>query len=142
MKKIKLLSIIVSLLLVISSCKKEKVCSEIPEGLYHGWFTDNGSSNSTFNPNMQVTKLNENELRINSSASSGYTIKRQGCHVEGKMGAIIGNQGKTLDITGEISRKKGHYIISGDYSYIEHSGLGDPNPQYYEVQGTFEIKSN
>ena len=136
------------------SCSKEKTCikiitdcSKITEGLYQGLFTNDGSSNSTYyNPGLYLTIVDENTIIINltgSTNSSSSHIQRNGCNVEGKMGAMIGTQSKTLDIVGEISRKKGDYIISGNYSYMEYSsGLGNPNPQYWEVKGTFEIESN
>ena len=153
MKNLILLSILTSLLLLTESCSKEKTCSKIitdcskiTEGLYQGLFTNDGSSNSTYNPGLYLTIVDENTISINLTSIPNFSspnIQRNGCNVKGIMGAMIGTQFKNLDIVGEISRKKGDYIISGNYSYMEYSsGLGNPNPQYWEVKGTFEIESN
>ena len=48
-----------------SGCNKYEICSNIPEGLYEGWFTDEGA-----NPLyllMNVFVIDDNTLIINSS---------------------------------------------------------------------------
>ena len=86
---------------------------------------------------MYLFKIDENTLVISSTGDSSYGpfVKKDGCSI----GGLI--EGKSC--LGEISRKKRKFIISGEYSYLGSSGgLGNPNPQYYEVHGTFEITEN
>lgn len=121
--------------LLTGGCNKEKICSDLPEGLYEGWFTREGSD-AVYIP-LYVFMIDENTLVINSSGDSkfGPFVKKDGCTI----GGLI--EGKSC--LGEIKRKKGQYLIVGEYSYLGSSGgHGNPNPQYYEVHGTFEIKSN
>lgn len=135
MKKTLFYSTVFLTLIFISGCKKEKVCGNLPEGLYEGWFNDDGAS-SIYIP-LYVSRVDENTFVINSTGdpSFGPFVKRDGCSI----GGVI--EGKSC--LGEIERKKGNYIIKGTYSYLANTGgQGNPNPQYYEVQGTFEIKSN
>jgi hypothetical protein len=135
LKKTLFYSTILLTLIFISGCKKEKVCGNLPEGLYEGWFTDDGAS-STYIP-LYVYKVDENTLVINSTGDSSFGpfVKRDGCSI----GGVI--EGKSC--LGEIERKKGNYVIKGTYSYLANNGgQGNTNPQYYEVQGTFEIKTN
>src|SRR5690554_1784533 len=139
--KIKIMKTILKILFLAitlflnSGCNKDKICSNIPEGLYEGWFTDEGATPS-YLP-MYVFVIDDNTLIINSSnnPSFGPFVKRDKCSI----GGII--EGKSC--LGEIHRKNGKYIISGTYSYLgNNGGLGNPNPQYYEINGTFEINSN
>lgn len=84
-----------------------------------------------------MNKIDDNTFVINTSNDPTYGpfIKRN----EYSIGGII--EGKSC--LGKIERKKGKYSIEGTYSYLSNNGgLGNPNPQYYEVHGTFEIKSN
>jgi hypothetical protein len=57
-------------LIFISGCNKEKVCGNLPEGLYEGWFTDDGA-NSTYIP-LYMSKIDENTLVINSTGDSSF----------------------------------------------------------------------
>jgi hypothetical protein len=135
MKKKLFYSTVLLILIFISGCKKENVCGNMPEGLYEGWFTDYGAS-SVYIP-LYVSKIDENTLVINSTGESSYGpfVKRDGCSI----GGVI--EGKSC--LGEVQLKKGNYLIKGTYSYLANNGgQGNPNPQYYEVHGTFEIKSN
>ncbi len=127
--------LIILVLMVNAGCKKEKICSSIPEGPYEGWFTDEGAD-AKFT-SLYLNKVDDNTFVINTSNDTTYGpyMKRNEC----SLGGII--EGKSC--IGEIKRKKGKYIIEGTYSYLANNGgLGNPNPQYYEVHGTFEIKSN
>ncbi|HPX76760.1 MAG TPA: hypothetical protein PLW77_09265 [Bacteroidales bacterium] len=118
-----------------SGCNKYEICSNIPEGLYEGWFTDEGA-----NPLyllMNVFVIDDNTLIINSSnnPSFGSFVKRNKYSIGGAI------EGKSC--LGKIHRKNGKYIILGNYSYFGYNGgLGNPNRQYYEINGTFEIQSN
>lgn len=122
-------------LVLISSvgCRKEKICSSLPEGLYEGWFTDEGGSAEFVS--LYLNKIDDNTIVINTinDPTYGPFIKRNECSI----GGVI--EGKSC--LGEIKRKKGNYTIEGTYSYLFNSG-GVGNPQFYEVNGTFEIKSN
>lgn len=125
---------------IFLGCKKdEKICSNLPEGIYEGLFTDNGSSSSNYNSNLEVSIIDDNTVSINALSSSEYTVTRTGCDLNGKVTAIIGSNYKDLDITGKIKRKKSKYVIEGDYTYIGYNG-GMGNPSYFDVHGTFEIK--
>lgn len=146
MKRLILYSFFLGLFFSVISCNKEKTCGKISEGLYQGWFKNNGAANPTYNSGLFLTVIDENNIIIGvtkDNDSSRPHLQRDGCDVKGTMGAMIGNSIKALDIVGEISRKKGHYIISGNYSYTEiTSGLGNPNREIWEEKGTFEIESN
>ena len=125
---------------IFLGCKKdEKVCRELPDGIYEGWFTDNGSSSSNYNSNLEVSIIDDNIVSINALSSSEYTVNRMGCDLNGKITAIIGSNYKDLDITGKIKCKKRKYVIEGNYTYIGNNG-GMGNPSYFDVHGRFEIK--
>jgi len=127
-------------LCIFLGCKKEeKICDNLPGGIYEGWFTDRGSSNPHYNSNLKVDIIDDNTISINALSSSQYTVNRLVCDVNGKITAIIGSNYKDLEIVGNIKRKKNKYIIEGDYTYIGYSG-GMGNPTYFDIYGTFEIK--
>lgn len=121
------------ILLFNIGCRKEKSCSSLPEGLYEGWFTDNsGIAEFTI---LYLNKIDDNTYVINTTNDPkfGPYIKRNKCSI----GGVI--EGKSC--VGEIKRKKGKHIFEGSYSYL-YNGGGAGNTQFYEVQGSFEIKSN
>ncbi len=123
------------ILILIGGCSKNQVCSSLPDGLYEGWFTDSGAS-PQYIP-LRITKLDDNTWVINISGDPtfGPYIKRDKCYI----GGVI--EGKNC--LGKIQRKNGKYSIKGTYSYgANNGGQGNPNLQFYEVKGTFEIKSN
>jgi hypothetical protein len=135
MKRTLFYSILFLTLMIISGCKKEKICSNLPEGLYEGSFTNDGET-TVYIP-LYLSKIDDNTLVINSSGDPTYGpfVKRDECSI----GGVI--EGKSC--LGEITKKKGKYIIKGTYSYLSsNGGQGNPNPQYYEVHGIFELKSN
>jgi hypothetical protein len=128
-------STILLTLLFISACKKDKVCSNLPEGLYEGWFANEGAS-STYTL-LYVSIIDENTMVINTTGDSSFGpfVKRDGCFIDGVI------QGKNC--LGEIHQENGKYSISGTYSYFTYSGgLGNQNPQSTEIKGSFEVKSN
>ena len=134
-EKHSLCSSVFVILLLIGGCGKERLCSDLPEGLYEGCFTNEGG-NPVCIP-LYLSMIDENTFIINSSGESSFGpfVKKEGCSI----GGLI--DGKSC--LGEIIRKKGHFLLVGDYSYLGFSGgLGNPNPQYYQVNGKFEIKSN
>lgn len=135
MKRTANLFLILLVLMLHVGCRKEKIGSSVSEGLYECWFTDEGSS--AHYTVLYLNKIDENTFVINSSndPTFGPFVKRDKCSI----GGII--EGKSC--LGKIQRKKGKYIIEGTYSYLANNGgLGNPNPQYNEVQGTFKMKSN
>lgn len=132
-KKSILYSMFFAMLILMSGCKKEQVCSDMPDGLYEGWFTDNGST-PQYIP-LRIMKIDDITWVINSSGDPtfGPYTKRDKCYI----GGVI--EGKSC--IGEIQRKNGKYSIKGTYSYGTNSGgQGNPNLQFYEVKGTFEIR--
>lgn len=133
MKK-KLLYVLFSIFL-LSGCSKEYMYNKVPEGLYECWFTDEGES--AYYVPLYLFKTGENTLVFTTSTEATYgpfvKVDRQyiGGTVDGK------------SCIGKISRKNGKYIFSGTYSYLNYSGgLGNPNPTYYKVNGTFKFTSN
>ena len=120
------------ILLTIGSCKKERVCSNVPEGIYEAKFTDDGASSTT--TILHILRVDNNTLIINTTGESslGPFVKRSGCNI----GGLI--EGKSS--LGEIQRKKGNYRIQGSYSYLSYDGgLGNPDSQYTKVNGTFDM---
>lgn len=133
-------------LLIIGSmiaCKKEdKICENPPEGIYEGWFTSTGSDETTHRPFLYLSIINDTTIKVSRStnSTSNYSVIRTGCNLNGKIGAGLGYN-NVMDIDGVLSNEADLATIRGNYTYIDRSGgLGNPNPQWFEVTGTFIIK--
>jgi len=128
---------------IIFACKKEdKICENPPEGIYEGWFTNTGSDNTTHRPLLYLSVINDTTVIVSRSSDSisNYSVNRTGCNLNGKIGAGFGYN-DVMDIDGALSHEDGLATIRGNYTYIGRSGgLGNPNPQWFEVTGTFIIK--
>lgn len=133
------------LLIIIGSlfaCKKvDNICKNPPEGWYEGWFTNTGSDEASYQPILNLSIINDTTIKILWSTNSAdyYTVNRKGCSLSGKIGVGMGNN--VMDIDGVLSHEDDLVTIRGEYTHKGHSGgLGNPNPQWFEVTGTFIIK--
>jgi hypothetical protein len=117
------------------SCRKSKICDEIPEGQYDATFKDDGSN--SVNTVLFLSLIDENTIVLNTSGDPniGPFLIRNDCSIGGTI------EGRSC--LGEIKRKRGVYVLEGNYSYLSYNGgLGNPNPSFEEIKGKFEIKSN
>lgn len=135
-------------LIIIGSmiaCKKEdKICENPPEGIYEGWFTNTGSDETTHQPLLYLNIVDDTTFEIHRTPPPhnpiAYSVIRTGCNLNGKIGAGLGYN-NVMDIDGVLSNEADLATIRGNYTYIDRSGgLGNPNPQWFEVTGTFIIK--
>ena len=130
MKKNNLYRIQILLILFFASCSKEKVCNKLPLGTYTGEFV---TSQGVLLPNqtMQLTEVTSSYLVIN-----GTNISRNECSVMGTFLYLpLLYQGGPVTIQGQISKKKGKYILDGIFNTTQF-------PVAQPHSGTFKLKQN
>ncbi|HRO75100.1 MAG TPA: hypothetical protein PLP27_02995 [Crocinitomicaceae bacterium] len=126
--------ILLAMMLLFGSCqtKKEKICRNLPEGIYEGWFLDEGTNNENLTL-LHIANKDNNTIEIKTSSSEFSFVNRNKCTINGKIADKI--------CTGKINIKKGSILINGTYSYFKKDETGGiENPKYDKINGTFQIK--
>ncbi len=134
--------ILLAIILLLVSCqaKKEKICRNLPDGLYEGQFIDDSGYKKILP--LEIVNIDDNTLEITiPSNMTVYSVKRSKCTI----GGVIDGDGTTgKNCVGEIYKENDVFTIKGTYSYFikNESGLGNPNPppMYAKMNGTFQIK--
>ncbi len=127
------------------ACKKDDtMCKNPPEGWYEGWFTNTGSDEAYHKPLLHVYIIDDTTFAIATTAPSANpypsSVSRTACNFNGKIYAVLGYN-NVMDIDGVLGQEDGLATIRGNYNFMSQSGgLGNPNPQWFEVTGTFIIK--